>query len=78
MATRTFAAGSPKTSTEMSRVASVPGGTADDDDSPADNPRPGILAVVAMIADIMVIVATDTVAMVTVAFITLPRLWLLW
>ena len=31
----------------MSRVAPVPGGAADDDDSPADNPRPGIIAAMA-------------------------------
>ena len=37
-APRTFADGPPKTSTEMSRVAPVPGGAADDDESPADNP----------------------------------------
>ena len=31
----------PETSMETSRVALVAGGAADDDDSPADNPRPG-------------------------------------
>ena len=41
VAPRTFAAGPPKTSTEMSRVAP------DDDDSPADNPRSGIFATMA-------------------------------
>ena len=40
----TFAAGPPKTLTEMSRVAPVPGDAANDDDSLADNPRPGIIA----------------------------------
>ena len=46
-APRTFAAGPPKTSTEMSKVTPVPGGAADDDDSPADNPRSGIIATMA-------------------------------
>ena len=41
---RTFAAGPPKTSTEMSRVVPVPGGAADDHDWPADNPRPSIIS----------------------------------
>ena len=43
-APRIFAAGPPKTLTEMSRVAPVPGGAADDDGFPADNPRPGTIA----------------------------------
>ena len=46
-APRTFPAGPPKTSTEISRVAPVPGGAADDDDSPADNLRPGNIATTA-------------------------------
>ena len=47
VAYRTFAAGPPKPSTEMSRVAPVRGGTADDDVSPSDNPRPGRIATMA-------------------------------
>ena len=44
---RTFAAESPKTSTEMLRVAPVPGDAADDNDSPADIPRWGIFVTMA-------------------------------
>ena len=46
-APRTFTARPSKTSTEMSRVAHVPGGAADHDDSPADYPRSGIFATMA-------------------------------